>query len=330
MSSKQGAGVRLEAEHARAAVEAAFATFGPGNPQGVFGVAVGPKHVRGRRTAISTLVLFVRRKLDAPSAPVEPVSFKYRGALREVMPDVVATGRAVELAAGGRPNYSGLYAGSALRAESTKAVAGAVTCLLGPPSGPTHLLTAGHLFASGFSKAKVKAARGPSKPEEEVGRLARSLLDDPRGGPPVDAALVELTSAGRSMARETGQTKRLPRLSPDVFDSAHVASVWLKVFLATTGDYTARLEGSFSPNAFHATSPFGAPQTLRDVIVTGFAHNAKGDSGTVLMTERGSPEPSAVGLMVARTGTLSLYEPLDFVLSKLKPELGPNSAIWSH
>lgn len=322
--------VRLTPSHERAAVAAALAVYGPNNPQGVFGIAAGPKRVRGRRTSVPTLLLFVPHKLDQPPSPIAPVSFKYRGAHHVVMPDVVATGESARMSANGMPKYSGLHAGAGILAESSKLVAGAVTCLLGPASGPTHLLTAGHLFAPGASNAKVKAARDSGSPTVVVGRLERSLLDDPGAGEPLDAALVKLTAEGQSMARQTGTGARLPRLANAPLDSANIESVWLKAFLPTMGDYVARLEGSFSASAYYANSPFGQTETLRDVITTGSAHNVEGDSGTVLMTQQGDPRPLAAGVVVARAGTLSLHVPLDFVFSKLRADFGPGLRVWSH
>ncbi len=330
MAKQQKVGVRLDPTQARAAVAAAAAAFPPGNPQGVVGVAAGRKRVRGRRTSVPALLAFVTRKLDDPGVPIEPVAFEHRGARRELMPDVIATGGPVAMVAGGQPSFDGLYAGSALRVQSTKAVVGAVTCLLGPADGPTHLLTAGHLFAPGASNAEVKAARGRQQPEVVVGRLARNLLDDPGQGEPLDAALVALTAEGRHMALTTGLVERLPRLDAKPFESAYVASVWLKVFLPTTGDYVGGLGGDFSPSTFYASSPFGGEQTLRDVIVTDFARNVEGDSGTVLMTERGDPAPRAVGVAIAYAGAVSLHTPLDRALRRLAPSLGKRITIWSH
>ena len=330
MAKSPKVNIRLQAQHARAVVEAAADAFAPGNPHGVVGAAVGPKRVRGRPTSELALIVFVPRKVDRPPAPVGPVTFMHRGARREVMPDVVATGHRAGSVARHQPAFNGLYAGCSIQARSTKVVAGAVACLLGPSSGPTHLLTAGHLFAPGATNAKVEAAPGPQEPAVVVGRLVRSLLDDPGAGAPLDAALVALTPAGRRLALAGGKSPRLPRLAPASFDTRHVATAWLRVFLPSTGDYVARLEGDFRLNFYHADSPFGGTQTLHNVIETGFVRNVDGDSGTILMTDDDGAVSRAVGIVVGHAGASSLHIPVDVALSQLAPELGGDLAIWSH
>lgn len=318
----------LKPEQFAAAIEATFEAYPRGNAAGVFGACIQRKRTHGRRQRIWTVAVFVERKQLQPSQPVQPLRFRLGEEWVELVPDVVATGRRAAGAAGQSSHFTGLHAGAALRVDSGHSCAGGVACLLTKGSEPTHLVTAGHVFPEGSHDVPVLAALSSASHAKRVGKLSHNLLDGRAG---MDVALVELTEDGIEMAKHSGAAPRLPRLLPDPFNTAFVASASLRVFLPTTGDYQGHLEGQFHFNRFTLESGCRPDHEVRNVITTGFAHNAPGNSGTILMTDGPTSGPSGqgVGVAVGFAGDLSLHEPLDKALERLRAEVGAGFRIWS-
>lgn len=326
-----GALRRIRPEHQRAAVEAAAAAFPPGNPHGVFGVAIQRRRVRGRELGYPTLALFVERKLDDPRAAIEPIVFRHRRAALAVLPDVVATGSEAAASRGARAVFTGLHPGAAIRIASGRRCAGGVACLLTLDDRPTHLLTAGHLFPPGSGSVAVRAASGPRGAEVDVGRLARNLLD--ASGRGIDVALVGLTEQGIDMAIQSARPSRAPVLRATPFVSAFVDAARLKVYLSRTGDYQPLRTASIGPSVFQLRSDCRPPHRVADVIATDFANNTRGNSGTILMTDEdpvgGAMIGSAVGVAIGFAGAMSLHEPLDRALRAIRSATDRAFKIWS-
>src|SRR5205085_1640635 len=120
------------------------------NRYGVYAFGIGARTRRGRRRE-RTLVVYIVRKLVTPKHRVPPISFRHGGRTVTITPDVVATGGAMRACDGTDSTYTGLHAGAAIAIGSggTRAVTGGIACLIGRGDGPTHLLTAGHLFPPG-------------------------------------------------------------------------------------------------------------------------------------------------------------------------------------
>jgi hypothetical protein len=332
-SAKPSILVRLHPDHHRAAVAAATAIFPPGNRFGVFGFTIQRKRVRGRTHAYSTLTVFVERKYDQPTHPIEPIPFRSRRVTYSVLPDVVATGSVAAAGQGFAPVFTGLHPGASIRVDVGHRCAGGVACLLGSTAGPTHLLTAGHLFPPGTAPFPVTAAPAPGAPEVVVGRLAHNFLDTPPAGHPMDVALIALTPQGVQMAIQSALHPRYPVLRPLSFDSRMVDWARLKVFLPKTNDYQAAPDAKQGPNVFHLVTHCRPPHSITNVIVTAFANNTDGNSGTILMTDedesQGRVVGSAVGIAVGYTPGFSLHEPVDRALRAVRSATGKNLEIWS-
>jgi hypothetical protein len=320
---------RLRPEQFAAAVKAAANAFPPDNPHGVFGMAIRRKRVRGRELSYSTLCLFVPRKQDDPRARIEPIVFRHRGAAIAVIPDVVATGRPAGATRGHLPTFTGLHPGAAIRVDTGHRCAGGAACLLTDERGPTHLLTAGHIFPTTPGRFAVRAAGRPGGAEIEIGRLSLNLLD--RSDDSMDVALVQLNPHGVRMAIDSSSLARVPLLRSNPFGTSFLDAARLKVFLPTTGDYHSIRSGAMTPSLFRLSTDCRPPHSVADVIVTDFANNTDGNSGTILMTDEDRRERacSAVGVAVGFAAAMSLHEPVDRALKRIKAVSGHSFKIWS-
>lgn len=321
--------IRLSPELFVPAMKAAVEAYPPHNSYGVLGLSIQPKRVLGRARSTWTLAAFIRRKELEPSNPVRAVRFEHNGQLFEVKPDVVAMGRETVAASGHEANYSGLHAGAAIRIGTGSACVGGVACLLGKGAGPTHLLTAGHLFPVGATNAAVLAAIAPGAAPQVVGRLELNLLE--RSSAAADIALVKLTTEGRQLAQSSGTASTLPRLLPDPFDAGSIGGVGLRVWLPLRGEFEGDLSGVFQLNSFTVSSGCRAAHRVENVILTGFAQNTEGNSGTVLMSDdhSGTCLGQAVGVAIGFAGSQSLHEPIDRALGNIAQDTGDQFEIWS-
>jgi hypothetical protein len=320
---------RLRPEQFGPAVKAATSAFPPGNAHGVFGVAIRRRRVRGRELPYWTLGLFVARKQDDPRARIEPIGFRHRGAAYAVIPDVVATGQPAGATRGHLPVFTGLHPGASIRVDAGHRCAGGAACLLTADGGPTHLLTAGHIFPPARGRFAVSAAGRPGGVEISIGRLWLNLLDGAER--PMDVAVVELNPHGVRMALDSAARPRTPRLRANPFGSDFVDLARLKVFLPTTGDYHALRSAAIGPSSFHLSSDCRPPHAVVDVIVTDFANNTGGNSGTILMTDEREDDraSAAVGVAVGFAGAASLHEPIDRALRLIRAASGQAFKIWT-
>ncbi len=329
-SSRPQATRRLRPEHFDAAVKAAADLFPVGNPHGVFGMAIRRRRVRGHELAYSTLCLFVPRKQDDPTARIEQILFRHRRETFAVIPDIVATGRPAGASRGQLPTFTGLHPGAALRVEAGHRCAGGVACLLTLDRRPTHLLTAGHIFPRARGRFAVVAASGPRGAAIEIGRLALNLLD--RTPEPRDVALVELNPQGVRMAIDSASQARTPVLRANPHGSNFLDFARLKVFLPTTGDYHAVRSGEMTASTFHLTTACRPRFSIENVIVTDFANNTDGNSGTILMNDDRDESDraySAVGVAVGfASGAVSFHEPIDRALKAIDHVNGLAFEIW--
>lgn len=297
---------RLSAEKWPAVMAAAGELFGPDNPYDVVAFGIGPKRTGGRTLGYQTLVVYVERKEQQPSRPVPAVHFVHQGRSYRVQPDVRGVGRGPGPSYGSGLAFSGLHPGAAISVDGR--FSGGVACLLGDGSGPSHLLTAGHIFPPGGAGTPVFAADSGTSADVHCGTLVRNLLDEAplAGGYQLDVALVQLTSAGDGLVLAPGLIG--PALAA-ISETVDTHNCQAQAFCPTTGDYSATVTTAWVPIvAQMVAADTGHRYTVGDVIQTDHAITAPGDSGTILFSL--TAPPRALGLCVGGFQGFSLFEPL--------------------
>lgn len=300
---------RLRREDWPALMKAARRLFPADNRYGVFAFGVGHRTTQGRERASYALNVFVPYKTPTPKHSVPQIEFR-SGSRRVVAPlNVVATARRPICHSSGPAPFTGLHPGAVIRTGNEY---GGVACVLGQGSQATHLLTAGHLFSPGKVGAQVIAAQSNGAPKQIIGKLVVNLLDT-QG---VDAAAVELTSAGQGLLAASSGGPRLADVVGEdaVYDRPGVA------FRPTTHDYSIRTQTLPAPtDAFLSAGPRGN-YWVRDAVATPGAILGEGDSGSVLCT--GSSNEFALGICVGDYHAQSVFEPVGRALRLLQPSLG--------
>ncbi len=296
-------------------MDAARREFGPDNRYDVRGFAVHRRIKAGERMRERSLSVYVVHKHVDPKHRVPTLRVDELGLTVE--PDVVGVGafpRAHDVV-GLTPPMTGLYSGAAIEAQGRIKEFGGVACVLTTGEGPTHLLTAGHLFPTG--QFDVQVVGGAER--ITVGTLTHNLLEAfPATGFPLDAALVELTAAGMAMARLPAVTgPRITGTMPTEFD----VGIAVTAFLPTAHDYSRPTGTLGDPVDVQMSSDARGAYSLRECIGTEAVITNPGDSGTILFNGPGSAA-SAVGLCVGQFGAMSVFEPIDRVLSTLQQVTG--------
>jgi hypothetical protein len=219
--------------------------------------------------------------------------------------------------------YSGVHAGAAIDVKigNARLEHGAICALLAPRAtdpGPTHLLTCGHVFHPDGSARSVIAASGPGATAVEIGTLKVNLLV-PGAGRRLDAALVELTAAGKALAAAGGKGPALV----GHMDAQAVFGRDAQSWRPTSGAYSAETTtaGPFTRNC---TANLWGSYQVQSVIGTTRRISVDGDSGTILT----ALDPRiAIGACIGSTGDASFFEPVGRILSALRPTF--NLSIWS-
>jgi hypothetical protein len=308
----------LRADDANAVMTAAATTFPPGNPYGVLGFGFGRRTRSGRTSQTRCLNAYVLHKHAEPEHPVPAIAVDAIGLV--VKPNVVGVGSFPKAHDAGpiNPPMTGLYPGAAILAQGRVPQFGGVACVLGDASGPTHLLTAGHLFPTGQVNVEVLGAmRGG--PRVVIGRLAVDLLDQPFSAMafPMDAALVALTPQGVQIVQRSSEGPRLA----DVLDTDAMSAIAVTAFLATAHDFshpTTTLDG---PVTIELSSKARDTYTVSQGIGTHAAITNEGDSGTILFNGR-SESALAVGICVGELGSMAVCEPVVRALAVLRQGTG--------
>lgn len=291
-------------------------TFGARNRFGVHAYGIGPRVRRGRATHQAVLNVYVVRKLTDPSHPVPELTFMLGKQRVSLIPNVIATGRRARADFGAQLPYSGVHAGAVISTFGRRAGRAAIGCLLTTDDAPTHLLTAGHLFAPGQHGRVVLAASGPSAPLRRIGRLSLNLLDDSG----TDAALIELTAAGKQLVCERG---------PQLRDYLTVRDVWgrrARAFLASGGDYSRETTTATGPTDVFLSAPTRGIFRVTETIATEGELTNAGDSGTVLCA--GASNQFALGLCAGAMGAHSFFVPLDPIMARLHREVDPGLSLF--
>jgi len=316
---------RVRPEWWSAIMEAAGVTFPPDNKHNVLGYGIGPRTTQGRRVGHNTLVLYVERKLREPPAPIEPVRFQFEGRTIDVQPDIVSVGgHFTPSSNGGPPAYSGLHAGAAILAYGSRSFKGAVGCVVGTSTAPTHLITAGHLFAQGEPQTPILAAISSNDTPEVIGHLVVNLLDRPQNGTTIDAAAVELNDAGRAMYRESDID------GPDlraILPSTSGHGLQTIGFLPSHGGWTSYVYLLTTPKTVYA-QPRARPQQYKvsNAYLAAHAITVPGDSGGILCAAQNTNY--AAGLVVGELGTRSVFEPLERAFKTLAAYLNPSWLLY--
>lgn len=305
-------------EHASAALAAARATFGPGNPYGVYGVIVAHRRTGGRVLDDCTLQVFVQEKLDEPPDPV-PEAFDYEldGRTYAIRPDVVAAGGMPRTATGGNPRFSGLHPGATIRVEHPMRRTAGVCAILARASQPTkatHLLTAGHLFARGAIGTRVLAAKNPNSPTKTIGRLVANALDT---GDDRDIALVELLGAASSMLVRPSP---VAIATPGALETGSAG----QCYRPTARDWSAPVPVTQADGFFRLGDPVRGVFDLDDPTLVQGAVVVSGDSGSCV---RRASDSALAGLVSGVGSTQSFFQPLEPARSWLDQRGGPFT-VW--
>jgi hypothetical protein len=281
----------------------ARATFGVGNRFGVHAYGIGPRICRGHVHALTTLNVYVLRKLKDPKFQVPTLSISARGRTWQLKPNVIATGARPQAAIGGAPAFSGMHPGAPIVLRGRTRGRGAIAAILGQNARPTHALTAGHLFQRGALGEAVFAAESARSVVRQVGELAANFLDS-HG---VDAALIQLNSTGQGWVNDQG---------PPLADFVSELSCFKKLarsFLATANDYSREVHTGPKPIDVHLTAPTRGVFLVKDVVTTDGEITRHGDSGTVLCA--GRKNALAMGICSGGTGHHSVFEPMERVIN---------------
>jgi hypothetical protein len=281
---------------------AARALFGKRNHYGVVAFGIGPRIRRGRPSEEHALNVYVIRKEEKPRLEVPELSFSVGRSTWTVMPNVIATGKRPRASLGGAPRYSGVHPGATITMRGTTPGRGALGCILSRGNGPTHALTAGHLFTSGSIGSSVFAATSPAAPVRAIGTLVANYLDSSEA----DAALIELNPTGVAMVNTNG-----PRLSDFIgFDGSFLKLV--RAFLATGNDFSREVSTGDGPMDALLSAPTRGTFLSRNTIPTDGEITNSGDSGTILCT--GASNQFAVGLCSGALGAHSVFVPFSRAL----------------
>lgn len=294
--------------------------YPPGNADGVFAFELGPRLCRGRSMPERTLRVFVPWK-DPSCTAMPPLVVRSGNARIRVRPDVIATG--AQPLAGDAPTsyFTGLHVGAALQARTRF---GATGLLLTAEQRPTHLVTAGHLFAERDREAAVRAARQGTN-ARVIGRLVCNLLDERPGGltHAIDAALVELNAFGTALAEATHHRKAPQPIA--VLSLAEAGRTAVLAFRATANDYSESSDVHSVAECHFAAAARPRGYAVQDVLCTERQLTRAGDSGTLFTTA--GQQRAAVGLCIGVDGRRTLLEPLERALHYFD-HARPGLSLW--
>jgi hypothetical protein len=292
---------------------AARELFPARNRFGVFAFGIGPRVSEGRARSDFALNVFVTYKHPRPKHVVPSLTVRSAGRRLVVTPNVIATGRSPRAHAGPAP-FNGLYAGSPIRTGSEY---GGVACFLGADSTATHLLTAGHLFSPSAAGATVYAARNATSSPIVIGRLVLNLLDSPG----IDAAVVELTDAGKALLAQSQD-------GPSLQDVVGEDVVWNRpvcAFRSATHDFSNEAQTApAATDAYLSATPRGS-YWVRGVVATQGSIIEPGDSGSILCS--GASNEFALGICLGDYQAQSVFEPISRALNALPAPLSNLSLI---
>lgn len=299
----------------KAVLDAARKKFGVGNPYGVVAFGIGRRTKRGMPRGGEVLRAYVLQKRPAAKHPLDML----RVDDFEIPIDVTGLGVAARShEAANKPPMLGLYNGAAIRVRGTNPEFGGVAWILHDGAGPTHLVTAGHVFEAGVSGVVVQGA-ALGEPMRSIGKLEVNLLDLPFPGMPhpIDAALVTLNDEGVRIVRQSSDG---PRMGGTVATDFSL-DIDVRAFLPTAHDYsgtTRTLDHTVDVNMF---SMVRGAYFVRGVIATSSVITNPGDSGTILFN--GSPSNAlGVGICVGQIGAISVFEPIERALAAIANGLG--------
>jgi hypothetical protein len=301
---------RLGAGERDAAFRAALEIFRVDATHGVFGIDVGPRERRGRKTRELAIRVYVETKL--PTRAIPPIEFEFEGVRRTVVPDVIATGRRPLANHGVLGAFTGLHPGAKITivAGPREIYHGAVGHL-GPRDAPSWMITAGHVFPRGATDCEIWCAPAPDSSPERIGVLRRNLLDD-RG---LDAALVDLEDAAFEMLVPEASRPDLPWIER-AYRRSELDGRRSQAFRPTAGQYTPIRDTMYRDSAWYrlesgARGGFDVWHPVR----AEFLDTAEGDSGTILTTPLAPRK--GFGTHSGRIGSYYLFEPLAPVLEQL-------------
>lgn len=309
------------------AYSAASRRLRPGNMYGVVGFGIGRRRVGRSLTKQRALVVYVQTKQAKPRHPVPKITLRDGDRRRTLPVDVRATSVAPRSMFGTNIRPHGLGCGAPILVPTgTVRMVGGVACVLGDAAGPTHIVTAGHLFFPARIGTRVYAGL-PGRSWRVIGQLARNLLDEPKE---LDAAFIELTPAGRDIARQThdlmldGKLKLpAPAGARDVQPNESVFG-----FPSTRGEWTSPTEVEpLDSSMFHLFAPRRGMFTIHSGLRTLHAITGSGDSGSGLLVEQAG-ETLLVGLCSGGDGSGSCFTSATQVVSELLATTASGTFMW--
>ncbi len=283
------------------------ALFPPENQYGVFGFGIGRKVIKGlRKQGQLALNVYVKRKSETPRHPIPPIECLFQKKPYLIIPDVIATGQKPRTNWSSSQIFNGLHAGAVIACNSPpQREFGGVACVLTEGNGPSHIITAGHLFPENAEGSSVYAGWPDSKTAIECGVLIFNLLDSNHAGDSdVDAALVELNDAGQELAQESVGGPDLRNLVELNIGETKTA----QAFLPYSNDFSVEVEIEYFPNLTYFSADvrnkyYKVVNALRTVT----AITDPGASGTILATSK-SPA-SGLGSCIGEFQYHSFFEP---------------------
>ena len=300
-----------------AVMATARAAFSVRNKFGIYAFGIGPRIRRGRPGLAHALNVYVKRKVSDPQLAVPQLTVIAGKRKWNLNPNVIATGKRPRAAMGAGVDYSGLHPGAAITIGGSTPGRGAIACILTVGDGPSHALTAGHLFPPDNIGAAVYAAADSGSTARQVGQLVANFLDDSD----IDLALLKLTSAGASMVGDGG---------PQLSDYLPERSVWGKstrAFLATTNDYSRQASTNGGPTDALLSAPTRGNYWVHSVVGTDGEVTNAGDSGTVLCT--GNSNQYAVGTCCGSFGAHSVFEPFGRAMELVQDKIDSNLSLFT-
>jgi hypothetical protein len=308
----------------KSVMTAAQKTFPPGNDYGVFGFGIGFQIVKGTRKEGRTLNAYIERKVKNPKHPIPEIVCTFNGKSYVIRPDVIATGRKPRTSASPIQTFSGLCPGSVIGCnDAPYREFGGVACILTIGYGPSHLITAGHLFPKNAVGNPVYAGHTDTNEPISCGELSVNLLDSiDENGTSIDAALVELNNAGRALAKDSNSGPNLYGFAKLTMGSTDNA----RAFLPNSNDYSNEVEIEYFPNVVYFSSDVRTGYyQVQNALRTSVAITNPGASGTILITA--NPPFKGLGSCIGEFQYHSFFEPFSRSYNVFR-QTYPNLKLW--
>jgi hypothetical protein len=232
--------------------------------------------------------------------------------------------------------YTGLHPGAVINAYyNGPRLPGGVACILSAGSGPSHLLTAGHLFPK-FRDSSINRKHIPvlcaysaDQPEKTIGYpIWNYLIPTWAYSAPVDVSLIELTGEGIAMVENSRNWTGWPSLQY-AGDTRQLSNHSAVAFLPTAHRWShegsaTRVADSYDIDA--RNFPIGMIYTVSNVIAVNPCLTNPADSGTLLSS--GFDVTVGLGSCVGICGGFSLFEPMDRSIALVSKHINHQLIVW--